>query len=142
MSYAVEAVLGVPYNRDSILHMLERGKQLEVVFFYRDGEDYEPFRHLSAAEGAELLLSTDPQIIYDGGPILHAHIEDVLFWIRIQKKDENAICFSLESIGSSRERPFYNSGRDACHVNFDRYIRLLLKWCAGLCIESLWTLQY
>lgn len=144
--YAVEAILSMPCNRENVLQILERGKQLNVIFFNNldancDSSDpYQSYTHLSLEQAVEAFFTLD----YDPfmGRSILARAEGIGFAIRIAAEAKNTLLFSLERIGFSGEKCFFASGSDEYAVNFDRYIRFLLKWCSDFPILRFETSTY
>jgi hypothetical protein len=144
--YAVEAILSMPCNRGNVLKIFEKGKQLDVIFFnnLEDNDfynSYQGYTHLSPEKATEAFFVDD----YDPfvGRLITARMEGVCFSIKITAETEHTLLFSLLGIGLSGEKRFSASEHGHQYaVDFDRYIRFLLRWCNDFPMLSFSTSTY
>jgi len=128
--YSVRAVLDLKYEKDNIDYLFQKCLENNIHLY---ADSFDKLNELDSSSAANRILSIDLEC---EDRCANAKFQDTDFFIRIFKKKNNLIKFSIGGFGRIWRREFIN---DHYGIDFARYIRLLLRICRDFTILALET---
>jgi hypothetical protein len=128
--YAIRILLDFSYEKNNIDYLFQKCIE-NNIYLYSD--TFYDIHQLDSISATSRILSVELEP--EDRSIL-AKFQDTDFFIRIYKKENNLIKFSIGGFGIAWKKEFMN---DHYGIDFARYIRLLLRVCKEFAILSLET---